>query len=144
MGTVIEVCNKVEEAVKGFLPMLENKLSSHTEDFEENIHIQLYAGKNGICNDLQPNYLNDPYFAMQQMYKTSWKRKQKNKEQRAREYRDWKLKSIFPDSSNRLGLPSRNSNTPNIIRVISAILSKLMWGKKAFISIPPGFTPPTI
>lgn len=98
MATIKDSERIFREFVDGYSPMLENAITTHKDFAELAIREQLESGIDGNEKELQPNYLNDPYFKTRK---------------EALRYMRWKER-ITPPVQSQLGLRERPVKTPNL------------------------------
>lgn len=104
MGTIFDVQKSLNEISSGFGNMVLNEVLR--ADVPEIIREQLYAGKNGRGKNLRPTYDNDPFFKSAEA--GPWRN-------RAKAYKNWKMKVQPPKTGSFLGFAPRSAETPNLI-----------------------------
>ncbi len=94
-----KLTNAINTAVDGFGDAVLSCLEQHSDVVEDIIHEQLYSGLNGEGQHLSPTYDDDPYFKSKQQ--AEW-------------YKEWKRRITPPESGQKLFLPPRPVEVPNL------------------------------
>lgn len=96
--TIAAVTAHYAQKNKDLLSSLQRELDGQRGLLGDLVREQLYSGRTGNT-ELTPSYLQDPYF---------------KSPRQAEAYRDWKLRITPPVPSERLQLPARDPDTPNL------------------------------
>lgn len=100
---IIEVADIVNRVASGFEEACMSCLDEHRDFVVTFIQEQLYSGVDGEEKNLSPSYDDDPFFNEAGVWHN-----------RAKDYKEWKLKITPPRTSNLLGLRPRLVNIPNL------------------------------
>lgn len=98
MATIKDAERIFRQFSEGYAPLIESVIAGNMDFAELAIREQLESGLDGNEKELQPGYLNDPYFKTRKD---------------ALKYMRWK-EEITPPMQSQLGLRERPAKTPNL------------------------------
>lgn len=103
MADIFAVCDIITKMVDGFETSINQCLGDNTDIAEDAVREQMYSGKDGDDQYLNPTYDSDPYFEE----KGPWYH-------RSAGYKQWKRDITPPTAGVMLMLPPRPDNVPNL------------------------------
>lgn len=116
--TVADMRERIRRIKDGFEPEVLKCMDTNKHEMTVSVREQLYSGIDKNSAPLAPSYSSDPWFQNPragffdedaQMFVSCYRNPQR--------YIDWKNRITPPEASQRLGLPARDSDTPNLFIV---------------------------
>ena len=116
--TIAEMRERVRRIKEDFVPEVVKCMDENRHELTMSVREQLYSGIDGRGAPLSPSYSSDPYFRDKRAgffdeEADHWVSCFMHPER----YIAWKQRITPPEASDRLGLPARNPDTPNLFIV---------------------------
>jgi len=116
--TIAEVRDKVQRIRNGFQDEVLKCMGDNGNEMVVSVREQLYSGVDGNNVPLSPKYSEDPYFQRKgagyyDEQRSMWVPCYQHPER----YAEWKRRITPPEASDRLNLPARDWDTPNLFIV---------------------------
>lgn len=116
--TIQEMRDKIRRAKDNIQPQIVQCMSENRVEMVISVREQLYSGVDGRGAPLEPSYSQDPYF---EHHNAGYFDEDANQWvpcfMHPERYIAWKQRITPPMASDRLGLPARDSDTPNLFIV---------------------------
>lgn len=116
--TVSEMREKIRRTKENIEPEIVRCMGDNSHEMVVSVREQLYSGIDGRGAPLSPSYSSDPYFREPRAgFFDEEADRWVSCFMRPDLYVAWKMRITPPEASQRLGLPARDSDTPNLFIV---------------------------